>query len=102
MISLKASDLSEINWQGISEYTTQRGRVKAILTGIPGPRFWYSYKHHAEFKAQLRDAQVTVMRIGKGNWQVCLWINHRNQHIAEDLGYTVPAVAPETTAENPF
>ena len=98
---LNAPDLSEIKWVGISEHTTTRGRVKAILTGIPGPRFWYSYKHHAEFKAQLRDAQIAVHRIDKGNWEVILWVNHRNAHLVESLGFTVPESAP-VTADQPF
>lgn len=101
--TLKATDLAEITWQGVSEYTTQRGRVKAILTGIPGSRFWYSWKHHAEFREQLSKAQITIHRLERGKWEVCLWINHRNAHLVQDLGYTVPEIAPKPAkSEQPF
>jgi hypothetical protein len=97
---IKPADLP-IEWQGIHEHTTQRGRVKAILTGIPGTLFWHHWKHQPGFKDQLRDAQITVMRIEKGKWQVVLWINHRNAPLVQDLGYQVPEVSDET-ATQPF
>lgn len=98
---IKPADLP-IEWQGISEYTTQRGRVKAILTGIPGALFWHHWKHEPGFKQQLKDAQITVMRIDKGKWQAVLWINHRNAPLVEDLGYQVPDIAPQSKDADAF
>lgn len=98
---IKPADLP-IEWQGISEYTTQRGRIKAILTGIPGALFWHHWRHDANFKQQLRDVQITVMRIDKGKWQAVLWINHRNAPLVEDLGYQVPDIAPQSKEPAPF
>lgn len=96
---IKPADLP-VQWQGISEHTTQRGRVKPVLTGIPGERFWYSYKHHADFREQLKAATITVQKIARANWQVVVWINARNSVLVEDIGFKIPASAPKT--EQPF
>lgn len=82
-----------VTWQGISEHTTQRGRVKPVLTGIPGPLFWHHWKHRAEFRAQLKAATITVARLERNSWQVVLWINRTNENLVESLGFTLPAVA---------
>lgn len=84
-----------VNWQGIGEHTTQRGRTKAILTGIPGPLFWHHWNHRTEFRAQLKAAAITVQRIERNSWQVVLWINRVNHNLVEQLGYQVPVVATE-------
>lgn len=99
-ITLQPSEIP-VEWQGISEHTTQRGRVKPILTGIPGPRFLYSWKHHAEFRDRLRSAQIAPQRIAKGQWQVVVWINGRNGHLVEALGFQVPTVTKQTEPQ-PF
>ena len=90
-----------VEWTGLSEHTTQRGRVKPVLTGIPGSRFWYSYKHHAEFRLQLRAAQIAPHRITKGQWSVVCWINRHNAHLVEALGFQVPVTTKQTEPQ-PF
>ncbi len=83
-----------ITWQGISEHTTQRGRTKAVLTGIPGPLFWHHWKHRAEFRAQLKACMITLQKLERNNWQAVLWINRQNADLVSRLGFNVPAVAP--------
>lgn len=84
-----------MQWQAIVEHTTQRGRVKPVLTGIPGPLFWHHWKHRAAFREQLRQAFIGVQRLAKGQWQVVIWINRHNQTLVESLGFTVPEVAKQ-------
>lgn len=96
---IKPADLP-IAWQCISEHTTQRGRVKPVLTGIPGPLFWHHWKHQVEFRAQLKEAMITLQKLEKNNWQCVLWINRHNSTLVESLGYSVPEVA--VTEAGPF
>lgn len=95
--TLTPADLP-IKWQGIAEHTTQRGRTKPVLTGIPGPLFWHHWKHRAEFRAQLKAAMITLQRLERNSWQVVLWINRTNENLVESLGYSVPVVAQQETA----
>ena len=103
MIStLDSLDLGPVAWQGVQEYTTQRGRVKPVLVGIPGPVFWHHWRGRADFKARLREAMITPQRVAKGQWQLVLWINSRNRHLAESLGFAVPDLQKEAKADAPF
>lgn len=97
-LTLTPSDLP-VTWQGISEVTTQRGRVKPVLTGIPGPLFWHHWKHRQEFRAQLRAAMVTLRKLESAQWEVVLWINRHNQTAVENLGFRVPDLAAKPAGE---
>lgn len=92
--SIQPADLP-IEWQGVSEHTTQRGRVKPVLTGIPGPLFWHHWKHRPEYRPLLKSATITLQRLERNNWQIVLWINRTNAHLVESLGFTVPDVQIE-------
>ena len=91
-----------VQWQGISEHVTQRGRAKSVLTGIPGPLFWHRWKHDTAWRTQLRDSQIAPRRLGKGQWEVVIWLNARNVAVAESLGFKAPAAAPVQDEAQPF
>jgi len=103
MISnLSDLELGAVQWQGVQEYTTQRGRVKPVLVGIPGSVFWHHWKHRPEFKQRLKEVMLSPQRVAKGQWQLVLWINARNRHLAESAGFVVPEIAAIETKSNPF
>jgi len=93
-ITIQPSDLP-VQWQGIAEHTTQRGRVKPVLTGIPGPLFWHHWKHHTELREKMRTAGIGLQKLAKSQWQVVIWINRHNRNLVETLGFTVPEVAKQ-------
>lgn len=101
---MNATILSEISvtWQGIAAHTTQRGRVKPVLTGIPGPLFWHHWKHRAQFRAQLREAMITLKKLERNQWEVVCWINRHNTAAIETLGFQVPAPAAVEKPDQPF
>ena len=97
---MKTEELKEVvSWQGVTQYTTTRGKVKDILTGIPNNKFWDLFR--AE-KAELKAAGVTVRNLGKAatgtyvkdgvsrtryakQWEVVCWISNHNAAMAAEL-----------------
>ena len=91
---------SLVEWQGIEDYTTSRGKVKQTLTGIPGEKFWKFWNTQKE---NLKKIGLTVKMAGKSStgetyvrdgvrrerikkqWEVILWINAHNAHLSEML-----------------
>lgn len=90
----------DVEWQGITNYTTKAGKEKEILTGIPSSGFWRLW---SSSKDELKALGITV-QAGKSEktgefyirdgiqhertrkqWEVVLWINPRNRELAEEL-----------------
>lgn len=95
------ADLSElrIEWTSASLRETRRGKVKAVVTGIPGPAFFHAYKHRPQFKAQVRTLGITLHRIAKNQWEAIAWVNrHTLPAFAALEGITIPDV-PEVPKE---
>lgn len=99
---MNASTLTDLNitWQAGQLRETKRGKVKSVVTGIPGQAFWHRYKHRAEFRAGVHSLGITVSRIAKGQWEAICWVNRHNRSLFEPLGIEIPD-AP-TMAEQPF
>lgn len=79
-------------WQTVAERETKRGRVKAVLIGIPGPLFWHRWRKTPGFKAEFKAANATLAKEGEA-WAVVVWVNRHNRPAVEGLGFTVPEVA---------
>ncbi len=93
-----------VQWQTATLHTTTRGRVKQIVTGIPGDAFWHHWKKNGvELRATMQRHTITVSRVAKGQWELRLWVNAKNLatalNLAELGGFQLPEV-PEN--ENPF
>jgi hypothetical protein len=89
-----------VEWQGRQDYTTTRGKTKQILTGIPRDKFWKVWNAS---KDSLKRLGLTVKMAGKSGtgetyirdgvnrerikkqWEILLWINPHNAHLAESL-----------------
>jgi len=97
--------LGFIQWQAMQPRETNRGKVKQVITGIPGPMFWKRYKGN-NGRAILRELNATIGNLGKGSWEVVVWLNRHNEHLAEKLGFAKPeAIAVDTSipaGESPF
>lgn len=85
-----------ITWQSVSTHTTQRGRIKPIVTGIPSTLFWHRYKHG--LRSQMTLIGLSVRRLAKGQWEVICWPRAATIPILEDLGFKIPEVAAEESA----
>lgn len=93
-----------VQWQTAALHVTTRGRVKQIVTGIPGDAFWHHWKKNGnELRATMQRHTITVCRVAKGQWELRLWVNAHNLatalNLAELGGFTLPEVPPNT---NPF
>lgn len=71
-----------VDWQPSEEYTTKRGKIRTIRTGIPAQAFWGFYKSNREtFEAyRLRprpNGETTVYKKGKAIrrtlWEIQAW-----------------------------
>ena len=94
-----------VEWQGLEDYTTTRGKVKQTLTGIPREKFWKVWNKQKE---SLRRIGLTVKMAGrsgtgetfvrdgvrreriKKQWEVVLWLNQHNAHLPELLNIAAP------------
>lgn len=84
--------LSFVKWEALSSRETKRGKVKHVVTGIPGPMFWKRYKAATgEGKAAFKALNATLAKVAKGQWEVVMWINRHNAEIAAQLGFAVPS-----------
>lgn len=90
----------DVEWQGVSTYTTKQGKEKEILTGIPLSGFWRLWASH---KDELKAMGLTVnsgkstktgefyVRDGiqheklRKQWEVIIWISNRNQTLVDTL-----------------
>lgn len=93
-----------IQWQTAALHVTTRGRVKQIVTGIPGDALWHHWKKNGvELRATMQGHGITLARIAKGQWEVRLWVNARNLatalNLAELGGFSLPEVPKDV---NPF
>jgi hypothetical protein len=86
-----------IKWVGVSIHTTQRGRLKPVVTGIPSSLFWHRYKRG--LRSQMTAAGLTLKRLAKGQWEVVCWPRDMSKPILADLGFTIPEVEQPA---NPF
>jgi len=101
--------LSELNidWQAARLAETKRGKIKAVLVGIPGPLFWHRFRNSAA-RLDISRLGLTVKRVGPKQWEAWLWLNRHNlgdvgSELCEkfDLG-TLFATANERTEAQVF
>lgn len=94
-----------VQWQALQPRETNRGKVKQVITGIPGPMFWKRYKANGG-RAMLRELNATIGNLGKGSWEVVVWLNRHNEHLTERLGFKLPEANDADTSipagESPF
>jgi len=89
-----------VQWQGRDTYTTTKGKVKEIITGIPDKGFWRLW--HSPEKENLRALGVTVRNLGgakvgektvKGvrkeiirkQWEVVIWPRPSNAVLVSQI-----------------
>jgi hypothetical protein len=92
-----------IDWQGVEAYVTKKGKLKPLLTGIPGQGFWLLWKHEkqsikelgvtifaekAESTGQFKTVRGKSFEIKKKSWIVQAWKPER-------FGFDVPQVEAE-------
>lgn len=82
---------SGVQWVGVSQHTTQRGRVKPVVTGIPSSLFWRRYK--TGLRSQMTSVGLTIRRLAKGQWEVICWPRSSTIPILEDMGFKIPVAA---------
>jgi|ERR1043165_6988116 hypothetical protein len=88
-----------IEWTSATLRETRRGKVKAVVTGIPSPAFFQAYKHRPQFKAAVRTFGITLSRLAKNQWEAIAWVNrHTLPAFASLEGITIPDV-PEIPKE---
>ena len=84
--------LSFVQWQSLNTRETKRGKVKHVVTGIPGPMFWKRYKAATgEGKAAFKALNATLAKLDRGQWEVVMWLNRHNAEIAAQLGFALPS-----------
>lgn len=84
--------VSFVKWEALSSRETKRGKVKHVVTGIPGPMFWKRYKAATgEGKAAFKALNATLAKLDKGQWEVVMWLNRHNAEIAAQLGFAMPS-----------
>lgn len=92
MSTQTAELISFVKWEALSSRETKRGKVKHVVTGIPGPMFWKRYKAATgEGKAAFKALNATLAKVDKRQWEVVMWINRHNAEIAAQLGFAVPS-----------
>lgn len=92
MSTQTAELISFVKWEALSSRETKRGKVKHVVTGIPGPMFWKRYKAATgEGKAAFKALNATLAKVEKGQWEVVMWLNRHNAEIAAQLGFAVPS-----------
>jgi hypothetical protein len=70
-----------INWLHAGTVTTNRGKLKAVVTGEPSKAFW---RHWQAMRKPLGELGITVKRLDKGQFEAVLWLNRHNVGLAED------------------
>ena len=75
-------DLNDIgvNWTTTCTTVTNRGKVKAVMTGEPSSRFWKCYP---SISKELNNIGITLKKYSKGQFEVILWLNKHNALLAE-------------------
>lgn len=92
-----------ITWQAGTLRETRRGKIKAVITGIPGPAFFHAYTHRPQFKATVRAFGITLHRIAKNQWEAIAWINRHTLPIFATLeGITIPPAPVPDKETVPF
>ena len=92
MSTQTAELISFVKWEALSSRETKRGKVKHVVTGIPGPMFWKRYKAATgEGKAAFKALNATLAKLDKGQWEVVMWLNRHNAEIAAQLGFAMPS-----------
>lgn len=91
---------SGIAWECVSMHTTQRGREKPIVTGIPSVLFWKRYK--AGLRSQMTEVGLTLRRLAKGQWEVVCWPRANTRPILEEMGFQIPEVGASKGEPLPF
>lgn len=86
---------SGIHWETVTMHTTQRGREKPVVTGIPSVLFWKRYK--AGLRSQMTAVGLTIRRLAKGQWEVICWPRANTIPILEELGFKIPEPVAQTT-----
>lgn len=105
MSTQTAELVSFIKWEALSSRETKRGKVKHVVTGIPGPMFWKRYQAATgEGKAAFKALNATLSKVAKGQWEVVLWLNRHNAEIAAQLGFAIPSEGQSEpqTVDSPF
>ena len=65
--------LRYVEWGPIGSYTTGKGKIRQIRTGIPSQLFWRYWKAR---KAELKAAGISLRYVGEGKskqWEVIAW-----------------------------
>lgn len=106
-----------VDWQGIEEHLAKSGKVKAVLRGIPGDRFWRQWKR---LKPALKDYSVTVYPVSRTKtgevkthkgitreivrkqWEVSVWLNRHNRPVLAQAGFPVYGEETEREVDQPF
>jgi len=108
-----------VEWQAAEIFTTNKGRQKPILTGVPTRNFWHHWKQN---KRDIRDAGITLdfekvhvtretatgraaksggsykpARAGK-RWRVVAWLSGGNAALADITGLGWPTMPGESVA----
>jgi hypothetical protein len=88
--------LNAIDWQAADTYTTNRGKDKEIITGIPTDPFWKLWKREKDAIKQLgvtlkcERTPTGKTKTHKGicrevvvkRWEVILWVRPTNARLA--------------------
>lgn len=105
MSTQTAELVSFVKWQSLNTRETKRGKVKRVVTGIPGPMFWKRYQAATgEGKAAFKALNATLSKVAKGQWEVVMWLNRHNTEIAAQLGFAMPSEeqSEPQTVDSPF
>ena len=81
-----------INWQSGAIRETMRGKLKAVVYGIPGNAFFHAYRNRTAFRKEAQGLGITVKRLAKGQWEAICWINRHNACLFEPLGIEIPEI----------
>lgn len=72
----------KIEWQAARLEPTQRGKVKAVISGIPGAWFWRQRKNQVA-RAEMNRLGLTLKRNGQSGFEVLLWLNRHNVAVVD-------------------
>lgn len=81
-----------INWQSGAIRETNRGKLKAVVYGIPNAAFFHAYRNRTAFRKEAQGLGITVKRLKKGQWEAICWINRHNACLFIPLAIEIPAV----------
>ncbi len=65
--------LRYVEWGPVGSYTTKKGKIRQIRTGIPSRHFWRYWKQRKE---ELKAAGISLRFVGDGKskqWEVIAW-----------------------------